>query len=779
MADGGALRARIPDALLRLGLRAPRGTLIFWALVCAAALPGISQLRIDTSTDSVLDRGHPAWQIYQQSQAQFGGDEIIVVAFEGAHPYEAATVEAVIELGQRASEFEEIRRIDSIDTVPVIRATENGDLDLRTALESAPLDPSARSRHLEALLDRDRIAPRNLVSEDRRVLAVNLVLERGAEARHARLLSDLDAIVEPLGGVLSGVPVFRVAANERTQEEILAFAPITALLIAAFLLAIFRAPLVVLIGVAPGVVGSWLLVAAMGYLGAPLSITTMVLPSIILALGCAYAMHLLSAASEALRGDDAVVSGAELERVLRRVALPVALSGLTTVIGFVAITAVRIEAVQFTGGYGALGVLVVTAVSLTLVPATLMLRPLPTPAPRGFSFVRHRAADWLVTRLERHGTLVLASWMILSIAVGVGITRIEVETDATRWLPPGHPVRDNYESIRESLSGISPMNVLIHAPDGGGVLEPETLAAIAGLGEHLETLDEVGKTLSIADPLRQLHGAFESDASQPLPESRAQAEQYLLLLESVEQITDLISSDWAQANLLIRANDNGSARLAEVAEKVTAWWAENGPPDHSVTTTGIMYEFARAEDEIAYGQLRGLGVALAVISCVLFAIFRWPRLAFVTLVPNAIPLALIFGSLGLFGIPLDAGTVLIGVLALGVAVDDTIHLATGFYAAIRAGEYPLAALRTTFVAVLPPIAATSAMIATSFFVLGFSEFTITRNLGLLTGSIMLLCLLADVTLLPALLLRLPFTGTGDRPSELSAPGPQADPEAAG
>jgi predicted RND superfamily exporter protein len=167
-----------------------------------------------------------------------------------------------------------------------------------------------------------------------------------------------------------------------------------------------------------------------------------------------------------------------------------------------------------------------------------------------------------------------------------------------------------------------------------------------------------------------------------------------------------------------------------------------------------MYEFARAEDEIAYGQIRGLAIALLVISGILFAIFRWSRLALAALVPNAIPLVTVFGGMGLLGVPLDAGTVLIGGLALGVAVDDTIHIASGYYERITQGEKSLTAVTGTFEEVLPAIVSTTVMIAGSFVVLGLSEFSITRNLGLMTSGIMVLCLLADVTLLAVLLLRM-------------------------
>jgi predicted RND superfamily exporter protein len=756
MAEGRALRARVPDALMRLGVRHPGRVLAVWLLVCVAAVPGITRLRVDTSTDSVLDRRHPAWQIYQASQDRFGGDEIIVVALTGERPFDPRVLRKIRQLSDQIEGLEGVRRVDSVATVPVVHVDEAGDLELFAPLERAPEESAALSRHVESRLAHDRIAPRSLVSSDGRTFAINVVLDRGLEARHASLLDALHALVDPAQGILSGVPVFRVAANVRTSEEILLYAPLTGLLIVAFLIAIFRSAWAVVLGAVPGIVGSWLFLAAMGYTGAPLSITTMVLPTIILALGCAYSMHLLAAASSpgSVVGRDADRSRA-LEKVLEAVTLPVALSGLTTVVGFVSITAVRIDAVRSTGGYGALGVLVVTAAVLTLLPAGLSWRPLPSATPRGFRWTRERLAPSLVAGVKRRHGMTLMLWTAITLLAAGGLTRLEVETDATRWLPLGHPVRDSYESIRSALSGISPVNVVVEAPDSRSVLEPATLRAIDGLAGHLESQPEVGRALSIADPLRQLHGGFEADPSQPLPGSRALAEQYLLLLESLEQLDDLVDGTRSAANVVLRADDNSSARLVRIADQASAWWATNGPSDHTVVTTGIMYEFARAEDEIAYGQLRGLSIALAVISALLFAIFRWPRLALVSLIPNVIPLVLIFGAMGLFGAPLDAGTVLIGTLALGVAVDDTIHIATGYYQRVLAGASADAALLHTFEVVLPPIVCSTAMIFAAFCVLGLSEFTITRNLGLLTAGIMLLCLLADATLLAALLVRLP------------------------
>jgi predicted RND superfamily exporter protein len=490
----------------------------------------------------------------------------------------------------------------------------------------------------------------------------------------------------------------------------------------------------------------------------------MILPSIVLAVGCTFSMHLIAAANQPGQGGGHTDYPRRLESALAIVALPVALSGLTTVVGLVSMTVVKIDAVRDAGGYGALGVFTVTAMSLTLLPAALALNREPGCAPRGFTWIRTRLAPKLASAIATRTGAIVGGWFVATALVGAGASRIEVETDATRWFPAGNPVRDSYESIRSTLSGISPMNVVVHSADGQSVLEPELLSAIDGLSRHLESSGDVGKTLSIADPLRQIHGAMTGEGSQPLPVDVVSAEQYMLLLESVDSIPDLITADRSSANIMIRANDNGSARLERIASEVDTWWKQNAPPSSQATTTGIMHEFARAENEIAYGQLKGLTVAVGVISAVLFAIFRWPRLALVALAPNALPVVLVFGLLGCLGVPLDAGTVLIGGLAIGIAVDDTIHVASRFYDHLASGYTNHQALEKTFDEVLPAILSTTAVISVAFLVLGFSQFTITRNLGLLTSGIMMICLLADITLLPALLLRLPKQARPSAPS---------------
>jgi hypothetical protein len=399
-------------------------------------------------------------------------------------------------------------------------------------------------------------------------------------------------------------------------------------------------------------------------------------------------------------------------------------------------------------------VLLVLAATLTVGPAALTLWPLPIREARFQRWIGDRATPSVLGFVRRHRRGVLLAWLAAMMGVSVGLGRLVVETDVILWFQPDDPIRVAYRNIRDRLSGISPLNVVIEAPDASAVNTPEVVSAIDRLSTHLESLSSVGRSISIADPLRQLHGGFSGDPTLPLPGDEASISQYLVLLESKPYVRDLITADWKAANLLLRVDDNRSGALQGVAKEAERWWAENGAAGYTARTTGIMYEFARAEDAIAFGQLRGLGFAFLTVAGLLFAIFRSLRLAWIALVPNLVPIAMGFGVMGLLGIPLDAGTVVIGNLAFGIAVDDSIHAVTGFFARWRAGESTSAALESTYRGVAPPLIYTTVLVALGFGVLAFSSFAVIHHLGILTAGLMILCLLADLLLLPAMLSRL-------------------------
>lgn len=739
-------RSRIPRLLVQLGLQSPRAVLFGWAVFALLSGIGVSKLKIETSTDSVLDRSGSGWQFYQESQRRFGGDEIITILIDGDAPFDAAALREVVRVSEEFQNLAGVERVDSLSTVPLIHATVDGDLSLAPALAGGVPESADEIDQLAHRTRADRIAPRTLVSPDERAFAVNLVLEKGAEEFYDSVLSAVENPANGLRAWVSGVPIFRIAADSRTRSELALFVPMTIVVVGLLLALLFGKPQAVVIPLASSGLGTWIMLGAMGALDVSLAITTVILPSVLLALGCAYSVHLLHAASG--------VTVDRREEALLRVSLPIALSGLTTTLGFLAVSFVRIEAIQNIGIFGAFGVLAVLAVTLTAGPAALTLWPLPTRRVRFQEAIQDRATPALLRFARNNRRAVIASWLFAVVAASVGLGRLAIETDVILWFQRDDPIRVSYETIRARLSGISPLNVVIESQQNAKVNSREVISAIDRLSTFLESLPAVGRSLSIADPLRQVHGGFSGDASLPLPVDDALISQYLLLLDSKQHIRDFVAVDWSAANIKLRVNDNSSEALLNVAAEAERWWDQNGVTGYRARSTGIMYEFARAQDAIAWGQLKGLVFAFLTVFGILIAVFRWVRLALIALVPSVIPIAMGFGAMGLLGIPLDAGTVVIGNLAFGIAIDDSIHAVTGFFSRRASGQTASAALSSTYRSVLPPLVYTTVTVTLGFAVLALSDFTPIRHLGLLTAGLMITCLLADSLLLPAMLSRL-------------------------
>lgn len=702
---------------------------------------GIARLEIDTTTDSVLARKAPEWARYQASQERFGGDETVVVLVKSPTPFSPEALHEVSRLTRIFEQFDNVRRVDSIASVPVIRVLDDGALSLDAAIPTArDISPAL----VRETLSRDRIAPNNLVSGDGLSFAINIILKDGSDTSLPDLLASIRELVDSKGWAISGVPVFREEATARTRAELFKFVPSIVLLVFLISLFLFKSIRIAVIPISCGAAATWVALGLMGFVGYPLTVVSVILPTIFLALSAAYSMHLITRVSrregKANRDSEVLI-----------VAFPVSLSGTTTSLGFLGLAASNIDAIREFGAIASAGALLVTLSVLTIGPILISRWTGELVEPRADRFFRLVAVTF-VRRLVAGRVLVVVFLLLGSFIACLGVFRIEVETDVVTWFSEEDPIRRDYLDIRRELAGISPMNVEIDVGTEGSVLDPRVLAAIDELSSVLRTRSDVGKTISLADPMRQLNGEFAGDGSQPLPNDGPMIEQFLLMLDAVEEIDDLIEPNHRFANIIIRANDNSSKALVDIAGFAEDWWADNGPPQTVATTTGIMFEFARAEEEMSWGLVRGLFLAMLPIAFALALAFRSFKLAAIGLLANVLPILACFGILGWLNYKLDLGTVLVASMALGIAVDDTIQVIEA-YEKRRASGLAKWSLQMSqgLTEVLPAIALTTIVVGCGFGILAASELRFTRDLGLLTVGILAVCVLVDVIVLPAVI----------------------------
>ncbi len=545
---------------------------------------------------------------------------------------------------------------------------------------------------------------------------------------------------------MSGVPLVRSEAGKLTRFEILRLTPITILLMSTFLIIVFRDIRYLLIPMSIAGAASLICLGVMAVANVPISFSTAVLPSIILALACAYSMHFMNASLESRAKASLIVS-------LAGVAAPVLMSGTTTALGFLAMSMSSVDLISHLGTYGALGAVLVTLATVTLSPAILgMMKN----RKRDKHILGKKAVESISSEIyalcctKRYK--IVGWWAFVSLCSIGGLVQIRVASDVIEWFPKSGQLRSSYEQIRSSLSGITPLNILVFSDAGERVTKVETIQAIGDFSSALQQHPLVGKSLSVADPIELIHENMIGDELRnDLPLSESHIEQYLLLLEEFEQLDDVITNDRLYANIVIRLDSNSSDDIATVGEWARSWWNRNGPDATSIAVTGIMYEFARAQDNIALAGIFGMLFAIAAIGAVILVFFRNLNVLFVTLMANVIPVSVILGIIGWLGVPLDAGTVCVASLSLGIAVDDSIHIVSEFDKNRSCGRSADVSLQSALSAVLPALFATTLAIGLGFAVLAFSEIALIRNLGATMVAAVVVCLVADSTLLVALL----------------------------
>jgi predicted RND superfamily exporter protein len=719
----------------------PRAAIFTWLILVLVSTPGLLQLRVEASTESVLDRLSPEWDFYQRSLGWFGSDEDIVIALPAEEPYDRRTLGLVDRLSQALEQIPGVDRVDSVATLPAVRSTDAGGVDL-SPLISAELLASAPPGSIRDRLLGSAFAKDLLVSEDGRTFAIRLRLEPPGADGYGSLLGQVRSLAAESGGWVSGVPIFREETSAWTESQIARFVPATLVIVALVLLGLFRSVRAVLIAICVSSVGTWIVIGSMGAVGVPLTLSTAILPSVLLAIGCAGSTHLLSE-----------TMGASDQRSFREkataVARPIAMAGGVTAVAFLSGAVVPIEAIRFVAVFGALGAIVLSLANCSLGTALLAASGGGPPTSRQLKWLESYCKTHVVTLAGTRPLSLVAIWIALLGLGFAGMMMVRLETDVTQWFPRGGEIRDDYEQISARVAGISPINIVIEAPAGRSIAEPGVVKSIDDMGVALEKRPEVGKALSIATAVRQFSQAL--GIGERLPADSGALNELLLMAEAGEQVGELMTPDRSAASVALRLNDNGSEHLLRVGEIARDWWRKNGVAGFSATPTGIMYEFARAEREIAVGQIGGVGLDVATLALLYLVVFRSLLLMAIALLPSVGTISLTFGLFGFLGVPLDAGTVFVGTLAVGVTVDETIHLVSAMGERMGRGASVDRAMSASLTSIFPALCATTASLALGFGVLGLSSFSFVSRLGLLTAFSMGVSVIANVTLLPALL----------------------------
>jgi predicted RND superfamily exporter protein len=434
------------------------------------------------------------------------------------------------------------------------------------------------------------------------------------------------------------------------------------------------------------------------------------------------------------------------------------MSALTTAGGMFSFLASSLLPVRDLGFFIPFGVLLSSTLALTLVPALLRLLRV-----RRRVVVKRAGVPIIERALERcgrfgvrHARGVTLACIPILVVVAAGIPRVTRDYDPIEWLPEDEPARVSTDFIDRYMGGATNLELVIDGGELQALHDPAMLERVAAIQRHVESAasGQISKTISLVDVSKEIHQALNggNPAHYSIPDSRALVAQEMLLFESagsddLEEVTD---SGFQLARITLKGQQGPTGQYSAFLEEHRPEF-ERLAEGRNVMMTGAMMISTHLADLTVITAMRSYAIAFMLITPLMVLFIGRMRIGLVSMVPNLSPIIMVLGFMGWAGIPLDVFTVLVAGIALGLVVDDTLHILNGFRREFAESEDVEQAIVETMRTTGRALLFTTLVLTTAFSIYGFSGAISIKTFGLLTALAIMLAFVFDLFLSPALL----------------------------
>ena len=631
------------------------------------------------------------------------------------------------------------------------------------------MDNAERSRRGEVALNEPLIRSQ-LLTPDGSVTAVNVVLqypqqsltevpEAVAYARELR--NQIETQYPDIGISLTGVSMLNNAFAETGTSDLGTLVPVIFGVILLITLLILRSATATFATLLVIMLSSMVGMGWAGFMEIKLTPISGSAPIIILTLAIADSIHILLSLRTAMR--DGMAKSDAIVEALRLNLLPVSITSITTIIGFLALNFSDSPPFWHLGNISAVGILAAWVYSITLLPALIQILPYrgnqAGEVNRGEKFMES-VADFVIANPVR----LLVSLGGATLVLMAFIPTIELNDQWTRYFDERIEFRRETDQALQHF-GMYPIEYSVPAKSSGGVSDPEYLAHLEHFTEFLRNQPEVVHVYSLSDIMKRLNKNLHGDDADyyRTPDNREMGAQYLLLYElSLPyglDLNDRINIDKSATRISVTLRDVNSIQIKGFLNKTDAWIAENLPTWMMTNPTSAQVMFTYIAERNVNNMITESIVAISLIAIILMLALQSVRLGLISLVPNGLPILATFGAWALIVGEVGFSVATVASISLGIIVDDTVHLLSKYVRARRErGGSAADAIRYAFRSVGVAIIVNTVILSLGFLVLLTSSFKVNVDMGLLTALAIAFALVLDFLFLPALLLLIDRAG---------------------
>ncbi|MFZ3012536.1 MAG: MMPL family transporter [Nitrospira sp.] len=753
--------ARVVDATLRLCVDFPRLTISVILLLTVWAIFQLPKITTDTDPENMLEPDAPVRVSHEATKRTFGIHELIVVGFESER--DLFNVDDLTKLFRINREILNITGViipDVLSLVTTDTMRKSGDtLEIRKLLERPP-QTQEDARELKDTLLGNPLFREKLISQDGQRVAFYIPIERKEIA--ARVTREIQALVDTEPGItakIAGLPMAEMVFGEQMFLLMGVLSPLVMLVITVGLWVFFKDWRLI---VAPLLVSMLSVLWTMGLLiglGYPVHIMSSMIPIFLMVTGLADGIHILSQYYDVYPryGDKRTA----ILETMKELYSPVLYTSYTVMAGFGSLIFVNIPPVQIFGLFVAIGVFAAWILTVTFMPAFMMLLNEKTLKRRwqhevATGGVLVRVAGWL-------GRLGMArSWGVLLVGIAVlalaayGMEHNRVNDDPVKWFKASSPIRQASRLMNQQFGGTYMAYLVAEADEPDAATRPEVLRYLDELQREIGQDPRVGKTTSLPDILRWINRVLTGNDE--LPRSQELAAQYLFLYlssgGSPDTLDNFVDYGYQRLNIWLQLKTGDNQDMIEVMERVTRYVTAHPLPGVRVEMTGPTYVNVVWQQVMVTGMLGSFAGSVVTVLLIMAIEFRSLLWAVIGVVPLLSTIFVSYGLLFFIGKEIDMPIAVCSSLALGIGVDFAIHFIFRFRERYRQERDLQKSLQWTFGEPAVGILRTALLLFLGFAVMLAAPLGPYVTVGAFAAIDMLVGALATLLLLPALIVLL-------------------------
>ena len=748
-------------------LKIPAFVVILVTIVTGFSIYELLRLPIVTSIEALVRKDDPNRIFYTSFRKTFGADDAVVVGIGAKNIFVPSILRYIQQLTKN------FQSIDGVDDCLSITSTENirglkDDFIVEPLFEDGNI-PTDRAtlEHIKRMALNNPILVGNLINRSTNATLILIRTKNHEEDQEfeSRLLKEINEVIKSTprphdikkGPFVAGWPVVDVSMAIFMNKDVMTFVPISALLmgVAVYMFVgawsfTFLIMIVMLLSLA------WTM-AALKLVGGAMSPLTSILPPLIMALSLSDGIHITTT----------YLHNKDIAQTIKETWWPCFLTSLTTAVGFLSLLVSDIPAIRHFGAASAAGMGIELFLSFTLLVTLLpqitsnsgiKLKACSNSSSKP-SLKRHSRYPFhgllriLAKNILRFRMPILLVTLIVVVVSAIGIAQIKVDTNMLDYFYESSDVRKATSFVDSHLGGANTIELSLRAKNSGDFLAPRNIEKVEQITKWLSTWPGITKVTSPNSFLKLMNRAFHGDNETyyKIPTSREMAAQFLLLYDG-DELSHFLTNDNKWIRISARTNLHGTQILTKFYESLRGVldkiFRESGI-DYRLT--GKTYIFNHMANDIVSSQIESLALASLIIFGIMFFVLKDIRLGIISIVPNLLPIIGNLAIMGYCGIPINTATAIISAVAIGIAVDDTIHFIVQYKREIDGGKPSGEAVGLAIMKKGRAAISTSLVLVVGFGILIISSFIPTAQFGVLSALIMLMALSADLVVLPALL----------------------------